>query len=141
MKKYLIIAAVLVLGGIVYGYYQYMRPMANISDVDPDYVMSADSLYMHFDENENDANQKYLGKIIEIKGKVRDMTTGNKGELNLMLASESDFFGINCEIRGDQDKLYDKYKIGDSILIRGECTGILSDVVMTRCVIVPRQKT
>jgi len=45
-------------------------------------------------------------------------------------------FGINCGLSKGQEGQYKNYKEGDSIKIKGECSGISMDVVLTRCVIV-----
>ena len=134
--KYFKILIIIILAGGAYGYYLYSKPMADAGSVTADYKMSADSLFKYFDENETEANKKYLGKVIEVQGKIRDLSVGKKGEKNIMLASSSDFFGINCELSKTQNEQFGKYKIGGSIKIKGECTGVLSDVVLTRCVIV-----
>jgi len=136
MKKILIIIAVVFIVGAGYAYYLYNKPVANTKNIDAAYTLSADELFTHFETNESDANAKYLGKIIEVNGKVREFSIGDSGELNLVLSSASEMFGINCGLSKDQDVAYKNYKIGDSIRVKGECSGISMDVVLTRCVIV-----
>ncbi|MDQ3049841.1 MAG: OB-fold putative lipoprotein [Bacteroidota bacterium] len=136
MKKIVIVIIVaLVLGG-GYGYYLYNKPVANTESIDAAYSLSADELFSHFENNETDANTKYLGKIIEVSGKVKEFSIGDSGELNLVLASGSEMNGINCGLSKGQDARYKNYEVGDSIKIKGECSGISMDVVLTRCVIV-----
>ena len=136
MKKILIVIGILVVLGGSYAYYLYNKPVADTTNIDATYSITADDLFSQFEVDETSANAKYLGKIIEVKGKVREFSIGDSGELNLVLASGSDFFGINCGLSKGQSAEYKNYKQGDSITIKGECSGISMDVVLTRCVIV-----
>lgn len=136
MKKILLIILVLFVSGAGIGYYMYNKPVADTNDLEAAYSVSADELFTYFENNEEEANKKYLGKILEVKGMVRDLSLGDSGELNLVLASTSEMFGVNCGITKDKNSSYSQYKPGDSITVKGECTGISMDVVLTRCVIV-----
>ena len=136
MKKILIIGLIIALLGAAYGWYLFNKPVADLDHLDAVYTLNADDLFRQFENDEAEANKKYLGKIIEVQGKVRDLSIGDSGELNMVLASESEMFGINCGLsKLSQDK-YKNYKVGDSIILKGECTGVSMDVVLTRCVIV-----
>lgn len=136
MKKILLIIGILILAGGIFGFYLYNKPVADTSDIDASFSLSADELFRQFETNESEANSKYLGKIIEVNGTVREFSIGDSGELNMILASESEMFGINCGLSKGQDAAYKNYKVGDPIKIKGECSGISMDVVLTRCVIV-----
>ena len=120
----------------IYGYYLYNKPVADTNDIDAAYSVSASELFKTYLADEPSANAKYLGKIIEVKGKVREFSIGDSGELNLIMASDHRMFGINCGLSKDQHISYKNYKTGDSITVKGECSGIALDVVLTRCVIV-----
>ena len=136
MKKVLIIVVILAALGGGYAFYLYNKPVADTTNIDAAFSISADDLFSQFEEDESTANSKYLGKIIEVNGKVREFSIGDSGDLNLVLASNSDMFGINCGLSKGQEGQYKNYKEGDSIKIKGECSGISMDVVLTRCVIV-----
>lgn len=136
MKKFLIVSITIILIAAGYAWYLYNKPMADLDHIDATYTVTADELFSQFENNEAEANKKYLGKIVEVYGKVRDLSIGDSGDLNLVLASGSEMFGINCGISKQNDTQYNKYKVGDSIKIKGECTGMSMDVVLTRCVIV-----
>ena len=136
MKKVLLIVLILGLVAAGYAYYLYNKPVADTNDLKAEYSLSADDLFSQFENDESGANSKYLGKIIEVNGKIREFSIGDSGEINLVLASGSDMFGINCGLSDSQDAEYRNFREGDSIKIKGECSGISMDVVLTRCVIV-----
>lgn len=136
MKKLLKIGLVLALLAGIYAYYLYNKPVAKLESVKPDYSLTAEELFSQFENNEAEANKKYLGKILEVNGKIQNLSLSDSGDFNLILASGSEMFGINCGMSVSEDAQYKSYKVGDSIKVKGECTGISMDVVMTRCVIV-----
>ena len=136
MKKIILVILILGLIGAGYAFYLYNKPVADTSNLKAAYSLSADDLFNQFESDESMANSKYLGKIIEVKGKIREFSIGDSGEINLVLASGSDMFGINCGLSKGQDKEYRNFREGDSIRVKGECSGISMDVVLTRCVIV-----
>jgi hypothetical protein len=136
MKKILLILGVVVVLAGGYGYYLYTKPVSGLMNVDPDFSLSSDSLYSYFDTNEEAANAKYLGKIIEVKGKVREFSIGDSGEVSVILSTGNPMFSVNCGMNKEQEIDYKSYKVGDTIKVKGECSGISMDVVMTRGVIV-----
>jgi hypothetical protein len=137
MKKILLAILVMAVLGGGYAWYLYNKPVADTADLDAAYTVSANQLFSDFSADENMANQKYLGKIIRVNGTVRDVSIGDKGELNLVMNSGDEMFGVNCGLSKGQETAYKNYQVGDSIVIQGECTGLSLDVVMTRCVIIP----
>ncbi len=136
MKKILLFILVIGLIGAGYGWYRINKPMTDTEELDAVYTLSASQLFNEYAANENEANQKYLGKIILVNGTVKDISIGDNGELNLVMDSGNEMFGINCGLSKGQETSYKDYQVGDSISIKGECSGISLDVVMTRCIIV-----
>lgn len=117
------------------GWYLYSKPVADISNLKPEYSLEAAELFAEFSGDESGANTKYLGKIIEVTGTIQVLNS-DKGGLSVILFTNDEIFGINCGLSAGQDKAYKKYKSGDKIILRGECAGYDMDVVLTRCVII-----
>jgi hypothetical protein len=136
MKKIFIIILIAGILGALYGYYLYNKPVADSAGIKPAYSLSAEELFSQFENDESSANAKYLGKMIEVTGKLREFSIGDSGELNLVLASGSEMFGINCGLSRGQETQFKNFQEGDTIRIKGECSGISMDVVLTRCVII-----
>ncbi len=63
----------LVLLGFAWGYHLYVKPHQSAAGVTADFTVDADSLYNQSQANEHAADQKYLGKVIEVLGKVSDI--------------------------------------------------------------------
>src|SRR5688500_17143751 len=113
IKNILIAIAILIAAGLLYGYYLYNKPVADTADLNTAFVVTAPQLFSEFENDESLANQRYLGKVIEVNGKVRDMSISDNGEINLILDANSEMFGINCGLMENQEENYRKFKVGD----------------------------
>ncbi len=90
-------------------------------------------LYSEFQKAENLANQKWVGKVIEVTGRIASVAdAGNYVSVNLRATAEG---GINCSIMKKDLNPGDKLLIGDSIDIKGKCTGFLMDVNLVDCIV------
>ena len=134
-KRILIIAIVVAVAGAMYAYYQFNKPHKDIAASEPVATLSAEELFLQFETNETESNQLYLGKIVEVSGPVYSSGQGPKGDVNILLMNDGDMFGVACNFDGKKIN-GDEFKKGDNITIKGECAGMLSDVVLIRCVIV-----
>lgn len=135
MKKYLII--VLLIGAITGGaiaYYQFTRTHDEMASQISSAKISSDKLFSEFVNNEQVANEKYLGKVIEVSGEIYSIEKGNQEDINILFMTEGEMFGVSCNFkRSDLDSLPEP---GQSITIKGECSGMLSDVIIIRCIII-----
>ena len=137
MKKRLFISFII---GIVIaasiGFYLFNKPHADIASQAAVATLSASDLFKAFSEDEVAANQKYAGKVVEISGLIHSLDEGSQGDLNILFMDENEMFGVACTI--DQEEDTDELTEGQEITIKGECSGMLSDVVLIRCVIVKK---
>ena len=131
MKK--LILVVLILGCIsAVVYYNWNRKNASIESVEPAFTTTSGLLYTSFEADEVAANNQYLNKVVEVKGKVRELKKESNGDFVVTLDG-SDMFGVIC--RMDHDiTIEDTALVGKEIAIKGICTGMLMDVVLVQCV-------
>ena len=126
--------ALLIVGASV-GYYFFQKKTPDASAYRTDAKLSAMELFTAFELNENTANQQFLGKTLEVQGEIKSID--NKADsptATVYLDGGGLLGGIACEMA--KDKLSDDLAPGQSILIKGICSGLLMDVVLNRCVIV-----
>ena len=137
MKKLLLL---LVIAGVVslsVGYYLYNMPAKNLTKVQPDVRVSSNTLMAAFEDDEDQANGVYLGKVIEVNGKISSVDVNDDGSAQIMLESESMMGGISCNFEAvDIENFVPKLKVGQIAVFKGNCTGYLMDVVLERCVVV-----
>lgn len=137
MKKKLLIATLitLVLGFVAVWFFVFYAPTHFKRDVadEKGIRITAAALVKAYQDNESNANALYLDKPIEIKGEISDTKVDQAGNTTVSLKSEDAFASVFCTLK----KAAPGLKIGQTITIKGICTGFLSDVVLKEAIIVP----
>lgn len=121
--------------GICAYFYAFYSPKPDIYSEKVEQKLSAKELFNKFEDNENQANKAFLGKVIEINGTLADVQKTQDNEIILILRDENQIFGVVCTM---QEKKIDpdKIKIGTNLTIKGICKGYLTDVIVNNCVII-----
>lgn len=134
MIKYLKYLLILVAIGGAFGYYMYHKPHQNMDSATAEIQLSATQLFTDYENDEAGANGKYLDKIMEVSGKIKEVTTDENGMMSLTLASGSQMFGVICQMDNLTTHNRTEFKEGEEVKLKGICTGVLMDVVLVRCV-------
>ncbi|MEZ4910965.1 MAG: hypothetical protein R2774_08890 [Saprospiraceae bacterium] len=111
-------------------YKVYTKPHKEVTDAHADFTLSSSNLYLAYSENEDEANAKYLNKIIEVEGKI-STTNSLEGGASIALDCGDPMGGITCEFESPES--LKGMSVGQSVKIKGFCTGKLIDVVLVRC--------
>lgn len=135
MKRTIIIVSVLVLLVLVYAVYKYQQPVASTEGKSADIELSAEQLFLEFSDNEAEANAKYVNKVLLVEGDITGINKEDDGSTSVLLQTDDLMFGVNCRFEKDQSASLEKYKEGESIRVKGICEGMLSDVILNRCVL------
>ncbi|HVW13785.1 MAG TPA: hypothetical protein VHB54_08190 [Mucilaginibacter sp.] len=135
MKKILLGLAALflvVLSGGWYYVFQYSKTHhRNVADENA-LVVSAARIVKDYEANEKSANARYLNKAIEIKGVVLKKEKDQAGDITLTLKSGDPFANVFCTLKpGSKPRMHDS-----TIMVKGVCTGFLSDVVLNEAIVV-----
>ncbi|MDX1477174.1 MAG: hypothetical protein R3301_05680 [Saprospiraceae bacterium] len=134
MKRLIRIALVLAAIGVGVGVYMWNKPHRNIAKAKPARTTTAAALVQTYQDDERAANAQYLGEIIQVSGTVRAVETSDDGTSQILLASDDLMASVSCNLQADQD--VSGINPGDEVTVKGECTGILMDVVVERCVLI-----
>jgi len=129
MKKILIALILLALIGAAYGYYMYNKPVESLENKEAAVTISADQLIKEYEADEKAANEKYLGKVVVVSGKIAGITT-EEGKKKVSLDTGNPISAIICEM--EDTKKNDNLKAGDDIKVKGMCSGYLSDVILVQ---------
>jgi hypothetical protein len=133
-KKYFFIGGILLLTLIAFlGLFLFNKPHEDTAGETADFNLSALDLYNSFQKDEPAANKKFLGKVIEVKGVVSVIQT-EKANTDILLEASSSA-GINCSFLNKGNTLLQTPKRGDTITVKGRCTGYLMDVNLVDCVL------
>ena len=112
----------------VYAYKLYTLPRVNVESAPEAYELEASELALAFAEDENKANELYLGKILLVHGEVREM-----------IEKESSY-GLILD-GGAGGSVYCAFaeppltQPGRWVSIKGTCSGYLMDVVINDCML------
>jgi len=137
MRKLLYLLVVVSVVSLATGYYLYQMPPKNLSRVKTEVTVSADELMSSFEDNEDAANKVYLGKVVEVTGKITDVEIKDDGSAQLILASQSMMGGISCNFSAeDISEFAGVVRKGQNATIKGKCSGYLMDVILERCVVI-----
>lgn len=136
MKNALIVVALLALIGVGVGLYLYNKPHKDIAHATPDFELASAQLFADFETDEAAAQARYLDKVVEVNGTVREVSAAEEGGLNVILNTESDFAGVICQFNAEQAEAAAGLQTGQEVTIKGVCTGMLMDVVLIRCVLI-----
>jgi tRNA_anti-like len=133
MKKILITLIVLAVIGASYGYYMYNKPLESLENKEADVTISADQLIADYEADEKTANEKYLGKVVVVSGKIAEITN-EEGKKKVNLETSNPISAVICEM--EENKKTENLKAGDMIKVKGMCSGYLSDVILVQSVLV-----
>jgi hypothetical protein len=132
-----LIFLVAIVSGITYGLYQFGRKHSDLSHAEPAFKLSSAELYSAFESNEADASARYLGKVLEVRGNIAQLEYSTADStLSITLREEDMFSGVICTFMGTNTPAELKLSPGDKITVRGECSGMLMDVLLNNCVII-----
>ena len=134
MTKLIYALAVVALSALGGYYYVFVYSKNHHRDIQSEKWVSiqADSLSAKYQADENKANTLYLNKVLRITGTIITISKDQVGKIILMIG-KADYFS-NVSVTLSQTSPITQ-KPGDTITIKGLCTGSLSDVVITDAVI------
>ena len=81
---------------VVLGICRIYKPHQNVAGEDAAASLSASELYHEFQSDENAANKKWVGKVIEVSGTVSSVNESS-GYVSISLKTAGDG-GINCSV-------------------------------------------
>ena len=136
MKSYVKIALFVVvffaIAGILYALIEFNKKHIDTSKAKPDFVVTAVTLQKEFEDNEKTASARYINKILEVSGTIASITADDSSHTNLALKTGSEKSSIICTFPSSSN--VKKYKPGDDITLRGECSGnLMDDVLLNNC--------
>ncbi|HLF34120.1 MAG TPA: hypothetical protein VI583_07780 [Cyclobacteriaceae bacterium] len=136
-KLFFFLGAIVIVGLSVgtYGIYMYFKTHDDLSKVRPDFVMTARAILSEFEMDEAAASVRYISKVIEITGPVESVEIGSDSTMNVILKDPGYTSGVICSFQGRNIGEMDVKK-GSIATIRGECSGILFDVLLNNCVLI-----
>ena len=142
MKTYIKISLFFVvfiaLAGILAALMMYNKKHPDMAKTKPDFIVTASVLQKAFEDDESAASKKYINKILEVTGKIALVKPSGNNVICISLVTGSDLSSVNCTFPAISDP--SKFKPGDEIKLRGECSGLLMDVLLNNCAAIVNPK-
>jgi len=135
--KYLLFAVLgLALIG-AFSYFSFMNvPKASSKGKEVELSVTATELFQQFEQDEAASNTKYISKIIAVTGVIEEIEEDENDGVVLFLRTGDDFAGVLCTLESTQKDKASSLKIGDSVTVKGVCTGMLMEVVINKGVLI-----
>jgi hypothetical protein len=128
MKKSLVIIFLLfILAGFWIAYRMYNKPHRDPT-AESSIQITAVDLFRSYETNEVEANGRYLDKVLEVSGKVIEITNNQENFPVIILETDNPMFAVRCTM----EKADASANVGDTVKIKGICTGYLSDVIIVK---------
>jgi len=139
LKRIIIIGIIAAAIGGAVGIYLWNKPVKDIQNAKADYSLTAQELFNAYQSNEAMADSTYRRAVIEVTGSVVEVKEEQKeidGEqrtiTNVVLDGGDMMFGVICQMADPDIERLRSLAAGDEVTIKGECSGMLMDVVLTR---------
>ena len=125
------VVAITALGGYYYVFVYSKTHHRNVQS-EKGIVIQADSLSAAYQADEKNANALYLNKAVEISGTIVSIDKNQEGKITLIIGRPDSFSNVSVTLISITPITQ---KIGETITIKGVCTGALSDVIITEGVV------
>ncbi len=129
-----IVLLIAIAGGSWYAWREYNRTAVPTSELEAAETLEAGALLAAYSSDENAANARFNGKVVLVTGTVREVSPPEGGMVTVVLETGDALAGVACEFA--QAELPPTVAAGSNVRIKGQCTGLLMDVVLNRCALV-----
>ena len=129
-NKIIIIIAIIAAIAFSAYYYIFIYSSNNHRQVQSEtgIVITSDSLVAKYQADEKLANSLYLNKAVVVTGVILSIDKNQEGKTTLVIGRSDSFSNVSVTMISTAPITQ---KVGESITIKGLCTGALSDVVIT----------
>jgi hypothetical protein len=146
VKIALFVVSFIAIAAILAGLYMFNLKHTDMAKARPDFVITAIALQKEFEDNQTAASAKYINKVLEITGTITSATPADNKNMNISLKTGNDISSVICTFPAIGDP--SKFKTGDEISLRGECSGFTQlfqgepplDVLLNNCAIILKRK-
>jgi hypothetical protein len=131
LRTIVIILILFIVGGFTVGYIMWNKPQRKVENEKGIEVTSV-QLVKDYQANEAEANKKYLDKAVQVTGVVTEIKNNQDGKSTVTLGSDDAFTGVFCTLKEKPVNVTP----ASTVIIKGICSGMLSDVRLREAVIV-----
>lgn len=140
--RYSFFAVLIIIAGLSwYAYNEYNRKRKDTAALNADFSLSSKDLLQAFISNEQNANKKYLDKVIAVTGNVKSVDKDSEGTNTIIIGEPGELLAVRCTLDSTHNDEAVRIAAQKTITVKGICTGfnsdemLGSDVILSRCTI------
>lgn len=141
MKRIIVIVIlIIIVAGGLYAWKEYNRENPDLKETKTDFTSDAKALIAEFEKDKSAADQKYIGKTIEVTGTIKNIAIETNPAV-FALGDDEVMSTVQCSMDSAYAHDYSALKDGHTVTMRGICTGSQSDellgtdIKLNRCVL------
>ena len=108
-------------------YREYNRGNKVLSEVEPAIKISAQDISSSFAQSDSLSNSKFLGKIIEIEGVVKNIEMPDSNISVIVMSGNNEMSSVRCTMDSSFQIKSISIDIGMPAIVKGICTGYIPD--------------
>ena len=116
-----------------YGFYQYNRQSTDIRNESADIKIGAVDLVQAFNRDEENANRKYVDKVLLVTGKLKYVEYNSSGQATMLLDAGDPLVSVICSFYEEETPALKSIAPGANVEVKGVCNGKLMDIVLNKC--------
>ncbi|KPM31854.1 tRNA anti-like domain containing protein [Croceitalea dokdonensis DOKDO 023] len=97
-------------------------------------VLPIDQMIQVFQNDALSAKEQYINQLVQVKGRVHDITYLNDRQTIILKGVEFQDSYIICDMSQEDTNVDKSIQIGQEISLKGVCKGFLLDVILLNCV-------
>lgn len=129
---------VVIAGAGYYAYKEYNRKNKDLKHEKADFSLAATDLINEFAANDTASNAKYLGKVVEVSGLIKDIVKDEKGYYTIVIGDTTSMSSVRCSMDSAHNADAGLVSKGNPVSMKGICTGYMSDALLGSDVILNR---
>jgi len=141
LLKILAVVLIVIIGTALLAFREFYRKPKDLTNLKPKFTVSAIDFIKEFGTDDKKADAKYLDKVIEVNGVVKEMKKDENGYYTIVLGDTSAMSSVICSMDSLHNDGLQNIARGNNLSIKGVCTGynaeefLGSDVILNRAVI------
>ena len=134
-KAILILPFLLIIAVAGFAYFKFHNPTCKTGELKPEYRISAVKLFNEYQLVETTANSKYMNRVIEVSGKVKEVKSDLDGAVWVVIDAGNALFAVSCKLAQSEIPFANQIQKQEQVTLRGTCKGIMIDVILDECMI------
>ncbi len=130
MKKFLYFILGLITSLVIIYLVVLNLPQSNTKNKEAAYSFQSVELFSKFTDDESKATKEYVGQVIELEGRLLETSKDKSGATVLILDGGDMMGAVVCTFESKVDPMPE---IGTTVKLKGQCNGILTDVLLSKC--------